>query len=325
MEPADLRIYANLFGVFCFVFTIVLLLGSRAGDPQVARVRALRQRLEGIAGERPSGPALSLDREAESGIPEAWRRLLGARLTRRVLLLLVRSGTRTPAQRILAGMAALAVTGALLAWSLDLAALAPMGAVAGALIPLTILRSRAAERMQRFASQFPEALDFMARSMRTGQDLQTAMRIVGEEFPEPSGAEFRRAIDEVGYGVTVDEALANMAERIGCNDLGYLIACVAIQRETGGSLAGAMATLARTVRERFVFEGKVRVLSAQGRLSAIVLCLLPIAVLGFMYVSNRDYVSVFWTTRLGEELLALATLLLFGGSAWVMKTVRVKV
>lgn len=315
--------------VFLGVLAAVLLIASLLGEQRGSRSRAVGQRLRQVSGERRDDVAgqgaLLIDRDPDSELPEAIRRVLGETLSQHIIRVLVRSGTRVPPVVLLGGtvLASTVVAAACLAAGLSLLAL-PLGLLA-LFAPAVVLSARARERSIRFSAQYAEVLDFMARSMRTGHDLLTSMRIVGEEFPEPIGEEFRRAVEEVSFGVQIDEAIGNMAERVTCYDLGYLIACVSIQRETGGSLSGALSNLAKTIRERTMFEGKVRVLSAQGRLSAMVLCALPLMVLGFMYFTNKDYVAVFWTTRTGEQLLTAAILLLIIGSAWVMKTVRVKV
>lgn len=325
MTPETLRHYAMLGGVFLTVLTLVLLLGSSAGAERRSRPRAVAARLREITDSVRRPESIVLDRDTGPQLPDAVRRVLGATLTQKLALLLVRSGSQASPLLVLVGIAGLFVAAALMAWLLDMPALAvPAGLVAG-LVPIAVLQGRAVERSRRFSTQYAEALDFLARSMRTGHDLTASMRMVSEEFPDPLGGEFRKAVEESGFGMPLEESFSAMAERVSCYDIGYLIACVAIQRETGGSLANAIATLAKTIRDRFVFDGKVKVLSAQGRLSAIILCLLPLLVLGFMFLSNRKYVSVFWTTDAGKQMFVMAGGLLIAGSIWVMRTVRVKV
>ena len=324
MSPENLRFYALLAGVFLSVLTLVLLLGSRMGGDR-SRPRAVAERLREIADSARQPQSILLDHATEPEMPAFLRRLFGVAGSRRFTLLLIRSGTTTPPLRIIGGSALLLMAGAGLAWLAGQPLLAlPVGLALG-LLPAAVLTRRAADRVRKFGTQYAEVLDFLARSIRTGHDLMASMRMVGEEFPEPIGSEFRKTAEEVGFGVPIEDSLSGMAERVSCADIGYLIACISIQRETGGGLAGALATLSRTIRERLLFDGKVRVLSAQGRLSATILCLLPVLVLGFMYFSNPAYVAVFWTTDAGRQMIVLAGLLLVAGSVWVMRTVQVRV
>lgn len=323
MTSEAFRFYALLGGVFLTVLSIVLLVGGGAG--QRSRPRAVAQRLREIAESVRQPDAIVIDHETDPELPEALQRLVGASTSRALSLLLIRAGSSKPPVAILVGIAALFAMGASLAWLAGQVLLVvPVGLIA-ALLPVSMLQRKAQARCKRFGTQYAEVLDFLARSMRTGHDLTASLRMVGDEFPDPIGPEFRKTVEELRFGVPIEDSLARMAERVACDDLGYLIACIAIQRETGGSLANALATLARTIRERHIFDGKVRVLSAQGRLSAIILCLLPLLVLGFMYFSNRAYVSVFWTTDAGKQMAVLAGALLLLGSFWVMRTVKVRV
>lgn len=325
MTPETLRHYALIGGVFLTVLTLVLLVGSSSRAERRSRPRAVASRLREIADSVRQPESIVLDRDAGPELPEALRRALGASLTRKLSLLLVRSGSKASPLAVLAGMVGLLLAAIALVWLIDQPLLALPAGLLASLLPVVVLEGRARERSRRFSTQYAEALDFLARSMRTGHDLMASMRMVSEEFPDPLGGEFRQAVEEAGFGMPLEESFSAMAERVSCYDIGYLIACIGIQRETGGSLANAIATLAKTIRERLVFDGKVKVLSAQGRLSAIILCLLPLLVLGFMYFSNRDYVAVFWTTDAGRQMMVLAGGLLAAGSFWVMRTVRVKV
>jgi tight adherence protein B len=258
-------------------------------------------------------------------LPEQVGRLVGHRMSAALAHLHLRADTPDAPLDTLLRCAGLGLVGAVIGTLL----LGPAPGVLVALLlgslPLTRLAVMARGRQTRFAQQFGQALEFLARSMRSGLDLPGAMRAACEEFPDPVATEFRRAVDEINYGMPVEPAIERIDQRVNCRDLGYLSACVSIQRETGGGLAQSLNTLARAIRERRIFDGKVRSLSAQGRLSAAILCILPLAVLAVMMATNRSYVGVLLDTSAGNQVLGGALLLTALGVGWVTVLVRVRI
>ncbi|WP_319471090.1 type II secretion system F family protein [uncultured Pseudodesulfovibrio sp.] len=169
-------------------------------------------------------------------------------------------------------------------------------------VPILYLRKRKESRMTAFHKQLPEVLDLMSRALKAGHTFGGAMRMVSDEFDDPIGGEFRQTLDEINFGMDVDRALDNLLERVDVADLKFFAVSVNIQRETGGNLAEIVSNIARLVRERFVLFGKVRVLSAEGRLSALLLSALPFITAGILYLINPGYMSLMWTTELGLNM-----------------------
>ena len=133
-------------------------------------------------------------------------------------------------------------------------------------LPFLALRSKKKKRLAQFEKQLPEGLGLIARSLRAGHAFTSGMNLVAQEFKDPLGPEFEETLDEINFGVSVPEALKNMARRVDCPDLRFFVVSVILQRETGGNLAEIIEGLASLIRARFKFRGRVRVLSAEGRL-----------------------------------------------------------
>jgi tight adherence protein B len=168
-------------------------------------------------------------------------------------------------------------------------ALALILAAAAAALPYLTLRSRKNKRMVRFEKQLPDGLGLIARALRAGHAFTSGMKLAAEEFVDPLGPEFAETLDEINFGVSVADALKNLSVRVDCPDLKFFVVSVILQRETGGNLSEIIEGLAHLMRERFRFRGKVRVLTAEGRLSGKVLVAIPIVMFGAMYLLNPDY------------------------------------
>ncbi|TDG09077.1 type II secretion system F family protein [Paraburkholderia guartelaensis] len=199
------------------------------------------------------------------------------------------------------------------------------GAATSTVLPLMYVRYRRTKRMRRFQKQLPDACDMLARALRSGHAFSGAIDLVGTEFADPMGAEFRTTFDEINYGVSLNEALTALAQRVPVGDLRYLVIAVLIQRETGGNLAELLDGIASLVRERFKLFDKVRVLSAEGVLSARVLGLLPVLTGGAISFVNPDFLEVLWQDPAGVMMLQAGTLLLLAGMVWGRRIVRIRV
>ena len=187
-----------------------------------------------------------------------------------------------------------------------------------------LLRARG-KRMRKIESQLPEAADFLARALRAGHSFSNVLKMVGDEIPEPIGAEFKATYEEVNYGAPMSEALHNLAARIPLTDLRYFVLAVLIQRESGGNLAELLGNVSRLTRSRLKLQGQVRVLSAEGRMSAWVLGLLPFAMLVLMSLANYSYISLLWTDPLGIRMLWFAGGSMAAGAFWMRNVVRIRV
>lgn len=197
--------------------------------------------------------------------------------------------------------------------------------IATAFIPLLFVLGKRSKRMNRIEVQLPEALDLLSRALRAGHALPSAIQMIGEEMADPIAGEFRTIFDEVNYGVSMQEALKNLASRVPSTDIGYFVVAVLIQRETGGNLTELLDNIAKIVRERLKLFGQIKVFSAEGRLSAWILGLLPFALAAVIQVTNPDFLKVLWTDPLGQQMLgAMAGLMVFG-VFWMRKLIHIRV
>ncbi|QDG72362.1 type II secretion system F family protein [Janthinobacterium tructae] len=240
--------------------------------------------------------------------------------------LLLQSGLSWSVAQFIGVTGALLLTALLLlaAWSMPLpgALLLLSCAVSGPC--LLVLRARAA-RLKKIEAQLPEAADFLARALRAGHSFSNVLQMVGDELNEPISGEFKMAHEEINYGVPMNEALQNLAARIPLTDLRYLVIAVLVQRESGGNLAEVLVSIARIIRARLKLLGQVRVLSAEGRMSAWVLGLMPVVMIGVMALVNPQYIRLLWTDPSGIKLLWYAAGMVALGVVWMRNVIRIRI
>lgn len=196
--------------------------------------------------------------------------------------------------------------------------------VAGALPLAHVLRCRSA-RLRALERQLPDALDLMVRGLRAGHALSSTLKMAGEELPEPIAGEFRMLHDEINFGVSLPQALSNMAERIPSTDVRYFVVSVLIQRESGGNLTEILGNLSHLIRERLKLLARVRVLSAEGRLSAWILVIMPFALAGIMTLLNYKFMSRLWLDPMGITIIKFMLGMMFVGVLMLRKIVRIHV
>ena len=198
------------------------------------------------------------------------------------------------------------------------------GACLGCL-PLWHILKKKRKRMEKFQGQLPEALDLVARALRAGQALSGALKMVADEMDDPIGDEFDKTLNEINFGVGVPEALKNLANRVDCLDLKFFVIAVVIQRETGGNLAEILENIARIIRERFKLHGRIRILAAEGKLSAIILTGLPFITAFVLFLANPEYIKILIRDSFGRVLAGLALSLMILGIISMKKMIAIKV
>ena len=200
-----------------------------------------------------------------------------------------------------------------------------LGALPLALAPITVMRWKKRRKSKLFERQMPEAMELLARSMRAGHTLTGTLELVSREIRPPLGMEMRITFEEQRLGLSVNQALRRMGERVASQDLRYFVTAVLIQAETGGNLAEILENIGMIVRERLKLKGKVRGLTAEGRFSAIILGLLPVVTFLTILVLNREYMLSFLRDPLGVKLLALGVINILLGDIVMKKMVTIKV
>lgn len=171
----------------------------------------------------------------------------------------------------------------------NLSTAAAAGGLIGFGFPILRLVGMKDARIKLFSEQLPDALDIMARSLLAGHPISAAMELVTREMPDPIGSEFGLAVDEMTYGLDLSEALAKVGARVDLNDFQFVVVAINIQHETGGNLAEILSNLATIIRDRFRMVKKVRALSSEGRISAIILSILPVITVSVIFSRNPDF------------------------------------
>lgn len=197
--------------------------------------------------------------------------------------------------------------------------------VAGAAAPFLWIRQRQAKRVKQFETQLADALTMIGNSLRSGYSLIQAMDIVAKEMPKPVSSEFGRIVQEAGFNIPLEESLAGLGRRVESDDLDLMITAILIQRQVGGNLAEVLDRISTTIRERARILGEVRTLTAQGRISGIVIALLPVALCLILSVMNREYMLPFFRHPLGRAMLGVACVMQVTGMLIVRKIVDIKV
>lgn len=318
-----------LFAVLAFVAVVLFLEGAYLAwnaykGPEAKRIE---RRLRAMSAEAHEGEDLSIVKKrllAET--PGLDRLLLEIPRIHHLDRLLLQSGLALNVAGFLRYTLVGALAGFILATLFDFPVLVIVGATlaAGALPFFYVLRAKR-KRLTTFEQQLPDALDLMGRALRAGHAFPSALKMVGDEMPEPVAGEFRTTFDELNYGIGLQDALQNLAVRAPSDDLRYFVIAVLIQRETGGNLTELLDSISKLIRSRLNLLGTIQVLSAEGRLSAWILGILPFVMAFYMNIVNPKLMSILWTDPLGVKLVwgMLAIMLL--GVYWMRRVIRIHV
>jgi tight adherence protein B len=188
------------------------------------------------------------------------------------------------------------------------------------LVPYIFLKLAEKDYYKKFNNQLPEALDLLSRAVRSGNALSAGLGMIAAEIEDPIRSEFAATVDEINLGLTMDEAMENLCERVPIPDLRFFTIAILVQKETGGNIGEILDNISRLIRERIVFKDHVAALTAEGRLSGVVLIGLPIFLFVYMYLTNYNYISMLWTEKMGHYMLYGAIILQILG-AYVIKRI----
>lgn len=199
-------------------------------------------------------------------------------------------------------------------------------ALVGSWLPFLYLKFQKGQRLRKFEQQFPEALDMLTRTIQAGHSLILGMQLVGDEFSDPLGPEFKRTVEQVQrWGIPFQEAMVGLTERIDSLDLRYFTVAVNIQREAGGNLTEILEALSNLIRKRFELQDRVKALSAEGKMSAMILFALPFFLGIAMSMMNPTYLEPLFATETGTFLLGLGVTMMCIGGLVIRKMIAFKV
>jgi tight adherence protein B len=198
-------------------------------------------------------------------------------------------------------------------------------AIAGSSVPYCAFRFMRSRRLKAFNASLPDAIDLMARSLRAGHAMGSAIEMVGDQMPEPLGFEFVQVYQQQRLGLQFRDALLQMGERVPSRDLKFLITAILVQKETGGDLTEILDRTSHVIRERIRIEGEVRTHTAQGRLTGWILSLLPLILLVLINIVSPGYSALLFHDPVGQELLSAGGALIVLGALIIRKVVDVQV
>ncbi|MDX6613195.1 MAG: tight adherence protein [Blastocatellia bacterium] len=317
------------FLVFLFALFLVFgayLLATQGTDAKRAR---LRQRLSEalLHSAHTDDPEIVLARsELMSEIPALNRLFIQLQVATRLKRLLDQADLHITVTRLLMFSAMAGILAALAASVvLNSTFLVALCGLVAAIVPFVHVSWKRKKRFDRFLENLPDALDLMSRALSAGHAFSEALYMVSVEMPEPIATEFRKTYEEQNLGLSLKLALENLVQRIPLLDLRMCVTAVLIQRETGGNLAEILEKVAYTIRERFRIVGDLKTLTTSSRLSAWILCGIPILVSIAVTIMNPEYMSVLWKDPRGHMLIGVALFLQVTGMLIVRKILRIKI
>jgi len=202
---------------------------------------------------------------------------------------------------------------------------APLAGLVMFFIPFMWLLNKRRGRLKHFAAQLPDALELVARALRAGHSLAAGMHVVAEEMPSPISDEFGRVYEEQNLGIPIEDSMRGICERVPNLDLRFFVTSVAIQRQTGGDLAEILDKIGYVIRERYRILGQVKALTAEGRLSGVVLIALPFLLCLVMLHIKPDYFQLLWTDPLGVKMSVFGLIAQVLGAVVIKKIIDIKV
>lgn len=290
---------------------------------QIASATVLRDRLGDLGTASMGAAAAPILKQAETQ-SRLDRYLAGRSFTSVVEEETRRSGIGwTPAQFASYVVAGVCI-GSISAFWLPFAFALPLGVI-GALAPFFMVSRRRRQRERLIEEQLPDAVEMLVNSMKAGFSLQAGMNFVGMELPAPTGPEFSRFYDEQRLGIDVKQALLSLQDRLGTLDARMLVLAILIQRETGGNLGEILGNISRVIRERINFRDHVGVLTAESKMSALILSMLPVALFFVIQFSNPEYIAELTGTDTGRLLLGYGIVSLFVGFLLLSRMSRIEV
>ncbi len=260
-----------------------------------------------------------------SGLTIAKSDRRSSTLFKRLQSVIDQSGRRLNPQSLLMMCVLSGFLASVMVWAvIAQAAIAGVVGLLALMTPYWVVKRSATTRMWKFEEQFPEAIDLIARALRAGHALPTALSMVADELGDPVGPEFKALYDRQNFGMPLPDALRSFAARGPILDARFFVTAVLTQRETGGNLSGVLDNLSSVIRERFKVKRQVKVISAHGRMTAAILAGLPPVVGGAQFVLSPANVGVLVSDPLGQKMLIGAVVLQGIGMLWIRKIIRVE-
>ena len=313
---------AAFIGVFGLIAAIAVLFGgNKAG--------AVEDRLAILAGKKAPSEQLSVSRELllREGVTglAGFMRNMFERFSN-LKLLFVQADLPMKPETFLAVIMGMAIAGVGIGVLTRVPTpLYPAIGFGMAMLPIMWMMWKRKRRFNKFAKQMPGAMELVARALRSGHSLSSGLHVVCTEMPEPISKEFNIAYEEQNLGIPIEQTLKNLFRRIPNLDFKFFSVAVSIQRQCGGDLAEILDKISHIIRERFRIMGQVQALTGEGRISGVVLMLLPVALFFAVWRLNEEYVMTLFTDELGRKMVAVAIVLQILGAITIKKIIQIKV
>lgn len=303
-------------------FVVVAYVGYSVADSIWLQKSRIRRRVDGLASPaaRPDPEDPTFRVAEDEPLPTIARLISSRGFADKIFMMLLRAGIKLRPSEFIAIVSGIAILLALVAALLLQNVWAELVAVLiGVTVPFLYVKSLQAKRLTAFNRQLPDALSLIGSAIRSGYSFPRAMQMVAEEMPAPICEEFRRVINETNVGLPLESALLRMVDRIQSYDLELVATAVIIQQQVGGNLAEIVENIAETIRERIRVEGEVSVLTAEGRISGIVLVLMPFVMAGIVLSLNPHYLNPLFVDYWGRVMVVLGLCLQIAGAIIIKK------
>ncbi|MGH8241733.1 MAG: type II secretion system F family protein [Steroidobacteraceae bacterium] len=316
-------IFLALLGGAVFLLSQVLIVPAFGSDARTRKL--LRRKLEQI-------DAVDLQREVSSLLRQKYlrelsplaRRLEDSPAMESLAQIIEQAGMTILAHRLVALAAVAAAIATIVAFIMTgNAVIALLAFVAGGTAPIVYVFRKRRARLEKFEEQLPDAVDVMKRALRAGHPFNTSIKLVAEDMEEPIAREFELTFADVNYGNDLRRALVGMLFRVPSSNLMAVVTAVLIQKETGGNLAEIFERISGVIRSRFRFGRRVRTLSAEGRMSAWILTLVPIILFGVLWITTPEYLPPLLENQTGQKMIVFAMFMMILAVFWMRKIIRI--
>jgi tight adherence protein B len=318
-----LLVFLALFGGAVFLLSQALFVPTFGADARLRRT--LKRRLREIGAFDAEGEVASLLRQKYlRELTPLARRLESLPLMERLAHYIEQSGRNVLAHRLVGLALVLAVAAFVLAYVVfDQPWASVVLALAAGAAPFAVIHVERRKRLEKFDEQLPDAVDIMTRALRAGHPFNSCLKLVADDMQPPIAREFEITFADVNYGNDVRQALLGLLARVPSGNLMEVVTAVLIQKETGGNLAEIFERISQVIRSRFRFGRRVRTLSAEGRLSAWILALVPLVLFAALWITTPDYLPPLLHEPFGQRLIAFALVMLVVGVLWMRKIIHI--
>jgi tight adherence protein B len=287
----------------------------------------LQQRLDPLAKQRMADMQRSVLKQRKlSALSPLARMLSSMPAAVKLEQTIEQSGLRWTVAHLLLSSAGMTVIGLAIArlFAQPLFTSLLVALVLGALPFLYVMRARR-KRMRKLETQLPDALDLITRALRAGHSLPLGLQLLSEEMPAPIAGEFRIVYEQISFGISLQQALMNLCERVPLTDYRFFAVSVMIQRQSGGNLTEVLANLSQLIRNRLKLLARVKVLSSEGKMSGWILGLMPFGIGGIMNLVNPEFMSPMWKDPIGISMLQVLLTMMFCGMVILRRIVKLRV